>query len=75
MLANGYVPIPLSGKKPTLAGWPNMTVNEERFVVGSHGANTGVRTTFTPVFDIDILARGAARLVEESFASTFRNEG
>ena len=35
MLANGYVPIPLSGKRPLLPGWPEVTVNEQSFGNGA----------------------------------------
>ena len=64
MLANGYEPIPLNGKAPTLNGWQRITINEEvvRAWAGM-GPNTGTRTANTPVLDSDILDPEGARIV------------
>jgi hypothetical protein len=66
MLANDYVPLPATKKAVFLPDWSNITVNEQS--IGEWeprwGSNTSVRTTFTPVIDIDIRHEAAARLVE-----------
>jgi Bifunctional DNA primase/polymerase, N-terminal len=65
MLANGYEPIPVAGKRPLIDFWQSRAVNEE--VVRTWdgmGPNTGMRTARTPVFDIDILDKDGARVVE-----------
>jgi AAA domain/Bifunctional DNA primase/polymerase, N-terminal len=75
MLANGYVPIPLDGKKPILNGWQNMTVNQQTIDGWGSKGNTGMRTAFTPVFDIDILHGHAAQLVEEVVRNHLQERG
>ena len=75
MLANGYVPIPLDGKKPILNGWQNMTVNQQTIDGWGSKGNTGMRTAFTPVFDIDILHEHAAQLVEEVVRKSLQERG
>src|SRR5262245_26269461 len=65
MLANGYTPIPLDGKKPMLNNWQHTVAGKE--VVdrwGNAGPNTGMLTAATPVLDIDILNEEAAQIVE-----------
>jgi Bifunctional DNA primase/polymerase, N-terminal len=65
MLANGYEPMPLSGKRPLLPGWPQVPINDEAVrASGSLGLNTGVRTARIPILDFDLLDEEAARLVE-----------
>ena len=49
MFANGYVPIPLDGKRPLLNGWQNITVNQKAIDGWGSRGNTGMRTAFTPV--------------------------
>ena len=75
MLANGYVPIPLDGKKPILNGWQNMTVNQQTIDGWGSKGNTGMRTAFTPVFDIDILHEHAAQLIEEVIRNYLQERG
>ena len=75
MLANGYVPIPLDGKKPILNGWQNMTVNQQTIDGWGSKGNTGMRTAFTPVFDIDILHEHAAQLIEEVVRNYLQERG
>jgi AAA domain/Bifunctional DNA primase/polymerase, N-terminal len=75
MLANGYVPIPLDGKKPILNGWQNMTVNQQTIDGWHSKGNTGMRTAFTPVFDIDILHEHAAQLIEEVIRNYLQERG
>lgn len=75
MLANGYVPIPLDGKKPILNGWQNITVNQQTIDGWGSKGNTGMRTAFTPVFDVDILHEHAAQLIEEVIRNYLQERG
>ena len=75
MFANGYVPIPLDGKRPLLNGWQNITVNQEVIVGWGSRGNTGMRTAFAPVFDIDVLHEDAARLSEEVVRERLHERG
>ena len=65
MLANGYVPIPLDGKKPMLNNWQNTLASKDILEKWANiGPNTGMLTRHTPVLDIDILDEVAAQMVE-----------
>jgi hypothetical protein len=65
MLANGYVPIPLDGKKPMLNNWQNTLASKDVLEKWANiGPNTGMLTRHTPVLDIDILDEVAAQMVE-----------
>jgi hypothetical protein len=75
MFANGYEPIPLDGKRPLLNGWQNITVNQKAIDGWGSRGNTGMRTAFTPVFDIDVLHEGAARLIEEVVRERLHERG
>jgi hypothetical protein len=66
MLANGYTPIPINGKRPILDGWQNTQPLKE--VIdrwGNAGPRTGMLTKTTPVLDIDIRNAEAAEIVED----------
>ena len=77
LLARGYAPLPLIGKRPVFKDWPKRTdVTEheiERWSRASPAAeNTGILTKFTPVFDIDIFldpeaATAVVQLAQERF--------
>ena len=77
LLAGGYAPLPLVGKKPVFDDWPkrlDVTRQEiERWSRASPAArNTGILTKFTPVFDIDIFfdpeaAAAVVQLARERF--------
>jgi hypothetical protein len=76
MLANGYTPIPLDGKKPMLNNWQNTVAAKE--VVerwGNAGPNTGMLTAATPVLDIDILDEHAAQIVEAAARLYLEDKG
>jgi AAA domain/Bifunctional DNA primase/polymerase, N-terminal len=75
MFANGYVPIPLDGKKPILSAWQSMAVNQQTIDGWGSRGNTGMRTAFTPVFDIDILHERAAQSVEEVVRKSLQGRG
>ena len=66
MLANGYEPIPVAGKRPLIDQWQSKEINEG-VVRGwdGIGPNTGMRTARAPVFDIDILDEEAAQIVQD----------
>ena len=77
LLAGGYAPLPLIGKRPIFDDWPkrlDVTPQEiERWSRASPAAeNTGILTKFTPVFDIDIFldpeaATAVVQLAQERF--------
>ena len=77
LLAGGYAPLPLIGKRPIFDDWPkrlDVTAQEiERWSRASPAAaNTGILTRFTPVFDIDIFldpeaAAAVVQLARERF--------
>jgi AAA domain len=76
MFDNGYVPIPLRGKAAFLQQWQNITVNEA--VIDGWGdlyLNTGMRTSFTAVFDSDILDEVAAHLVDRIIVRELYHRG
>jgi hypothetical protein len=69
MVANGYNPTPLAGKRPLLDGWQKIVADQqtvERW--GNMGPETGMVTAHTPVVDIDIMNEQAAELVEQTIA-------
>ena len=55
---------PARWEEADLERWQNMTVNQQTIVGWGSRGNTGMRTAFMPVFDIDILDDEAALLVE-----------
>lgn len=77
LLAGGYAPLPLIGKRPIFEDWPKrleVTALEiERWTRASPAAaNTGILTKFTPVLDIDIFldpeaAAAVVQLARERF--------
>jgi hypothetical protein len=81
LLAGGYAPLPLIGKRPIFDDWPkrlDVTAQEiERWSRASPAAeNTGILTKFTPVFDIDIfLDPEAAAAVVELARERFEEHG
>jgi hypothetical protein len=76
MLANGYEPIPVAGKRPLIDQWQSRGINEEVIRGWSDmGPNTGMRTARTPVFDIDILDEEGARVVEETILHRLGDKG
>src|SRR5262249_2883455 len=59
LLEKGFEPTPLSGKRPVLEGWQNLSATAEDIAawnVSHPGAtNTGILTRHTPAADIDVL--------------------
>ena len=76
MLASGYEPIPVSGKRPLIDQWQSREINEEVVRGWSDmGPNTGMRTARTPVFDIDILDDEAAQVVQDLILERLGDKG
>jgi len=76
MLANGFEPIPLNGKRPLIDQWPTRVVNEDAiWAWGTMGPNTGMRTARTPVFDIDIADEDGAAVVESTILRRLDGKG
>ena len=76
MLANGYEPIPLIGKRPLQSDWPNILIDEEAVRSSATlGANTGMRTARAPVLDIDIRDEEVSHLIEEFARKQFGGRG
>jgi hypothetical protein len=76
----GFDPIPAHGKRPSLGEWQKMIGVAEHEVQRWERAypsaeNTGVITTRTPTFDIDILDPDAARAVEDLVREYFEEKG
>jgi hypothetical protein len=68
LLAGGYSPIPVKGKRPHMYGWqkarpgPYVVANWSRSRPDE--TNTGLQTRLTPALDIDIMKVSAAKSVE-----------
>jgi len=59
LLANGYAPLPIEGKRPPLKDWQKKTATNVAEIefwekVYPLATNTGMLTQFTPTLDIDI---------------------
>jgi hypothetical protein len=76
LLANGYCPLPINGKRPMIGGWQKLTdatADQIRLWATTRSAetNTGILTARTPALDLDIrdpdAADAAERLVKEFF--------
>jgi len=76
MIANGYNPTPLDGKRPLLNGWQNLVATKMLAQQwGNSGPNTGMLTKDTPVVDIDILDEQAAQIVEATARLFLEDKG
>jgi predicted P-loop ATPase len=69
LLAAGYLPLPVNGKAPPIAGWQdikatNAVINDwaDKF---ADATNTGVLTRTTPAVDIDVLDPTVADALQE----------
>src|SRR5262245_33782837 len=65
LLAAGFSPLPLRGKKPAFDGWQKkLETNDEEIRLWDSmwpdATNTGILTKFTPAIDIDIMVPDAA---------------
>src|SRR6476620_2145032 len=79
LLAAGYVPLPVTGKIPALAGWQNGVPDTDEIHQWTKGCpaafNTGITTALTPTLDIDILNEEAAVAVEDLARERFEERG
>ena len=69
LLANGYAPLPIEGKRPPLKGWQKKTETNAAEIelwekVYPQATNTGILTQLTPTLDIDITNPEPAEAVE-----------
>jgi Bifunctional DNA primase/polymerase, N-terminal len=73
-------PLPAAGKAIYLEGWQTANITPEAIVSWERGRyqsyrNTGVRTKYTPAFDIDIKEQAAAEAVEAMVRDRFGGRG
>jgi hypothetical protein len=78
--AQGFKPIPVLGKVPSLKGWQSkLETNDAEIALWvklfPHSHNTGILTINTPTIDIDILNPFAATAVEELFRDRLDERG
>ena len=64
LLAAGYLPLPVNGKAPPIAGWQDIeatkTIIDGWETNCSHATNTGILTRTTAAVDIDVLDAAVA---------------
>jgi Bifunctional DNA primase/polymerase, N-terminal/Family of unknown function (DUF5906) len=78
LLNAGYTPVPCQGKKVHLLEWTTVAIDMaeiERWEKKQHWDNTGIRTQYTPAFDIDITDEAAADAVAEKVQKKFEDNG
>jgi hypothetical protein len=80
LLANGYAPLPVEGKRPPFKGWQkkidaNAAEIELWEKVYPYATSTGVITKFTPAIDIDLVNPEAAKVVEALARERFEERG
>jgi len=80
LLANGYPPLPIEGKRPPLKDWQKKIAASEAEIelwekVYPYATNTGILTQLTPTLDIDITDSEAADAVESLARERFEERG
>jgi hypothetical protein len=80
LLRQGYSPLPLNGKAPTLKGWQQKFETNAAEIdlwrtAWPNAGNTGILCRFTPCLDIDILNADAAAAVEALVRERFEEAG
>ena len=79
LLATGYLPLPINGKVPPIAGWQDIaatpTIIDRWTDQWPDSVNTGVLTRTTPAIDIDIMYPEAAAAVEALAREQFEECG
>jgi len=63
LVAHGYAPVALAGKRPIMAEWQKLSPTAEEIAEWPPG-NTGMTTRSHPAIDIDIEDATAAELIE-----------
>jgi hypothetical protein len=80
LLANGYAPLPIEGKRPPLKDWQKKTAVTAAEIelwekIYPYATNTGILTQLTPTIDIDITNPEAAEAVEALARERFEERG
>jgi 8-oxo-dGTP pyrophosphatase MutT (NUDIX family) len=80
LLANGYAPLPIEGKRPPLKDWQKKTAVSEAEIefwekVYPLATNTGILTQLTPTLDIDITNPETAEAIEALAREWFEERG
>jgi RecA-family ATPase len=75
LLARGFHPIPLSGKRPTLNNWTSKTDATAEEIAGWGPGNTGILTEYTPALDVDVTNGEAANAVADAVQEWFEGKG
>jgi Bifunctional DNA primase/polymerase, N-terminal len=69
LLAAGYLPIPVNGKAPTIAGWQDIQATDALINTWAekydNATNTGILTRNTPAIDIDVLNTAVAEELQQ----------
>jgi Protein of unknown function (DUF3987)/Bifunctional DNA primase/polymerase, N-terminal len=68
LIQNGFEPIPLNGKIPTLNEWQNLRPTLKDIALWemtNSGSNTGILTRHTPAVDIDVLNQEVADIIHD----------
>src|SRR5215467_8401598 len=77
LLAAGYMPVPVNGKRIELADWPNIRATDAIIETWEKTRpdhlNTGILTRSTPTIDIDVLDEQVAEEIEALFDSALEN--
>lgn len=77
----GYLPVPVKGKRPPLNGWQTKTEVTDTEIEGwsrgylAEAKSTGLLTRIMPTFDIDILNEEASEAVEALVRERFEERG
>jgi AAA domain/Bifunctional DNA primase/polymerase, N-terminal len=80
LLANGYPPLPIEGKRPPLKDWQKKNITNAAEIelwekVYPLATNTGILTQLTPTLDIDITNPEAAEAIEALARERFEERG
>src|SRR5262249_5954224 len=80
LLANGYAPLPIEGKRPPLKNWQKNTATSAAEIevwdkAYPYATSTGILTQLTPTLDIDITNPEAADAVEALARERFEEHG
>jgi Bifunctional DNA primase/polymerase, N-terminal len=80
LLANGYAPLPIEGKRPPLKDWQKKTATSAAEIelwekIYPQATNTGILTQLTPTLDIDITNPEAAEAVDALARERFEERG
>jgi RecA-family ATPase len=79
LLLAGFNPIPTNGKKPPMAGWPDMIATDSTIEswdkLFPDALNTGVLTRTTPAVDIDVYDADVAAEIEALLWDTIGQRG